>query len=77
MLTVTTVAELVSLRFGEVADSTLGPEEPLAYQASGRNALRLAIRRTDERGRPLSIFNDHRRGWKVENHDNWRHFEGA
>ena len=77
MLTVTTVAELVSPRFGEVADSTLGPEGPLAYQASRCSALRLVIRRTDERGRPLSIFKDHRRGWKVENHDNWRHVEGA
>jgi hypothetical protein len=75
VLTVTTVAKLVSTRFGDVADYTLGPDQPVADHASGGGALRLGARRTDELGRPLSIFNDHRRGWKVDIHS--RGLEGA
>jgi len=43
-------------------------------QASGRKALPTAIRLTDERGRPLSIFEAHRHA-KVGDRDDWRHSE--
>ena len=62
MRTLTPVADPVSPRFDNVPDPTLGPDEPLAYQASGPKTPRAATRRTDERGRPLSIFKARRRG---------------
>jgi hypothetical protein len=62
MPTLTLLEKPVPPRSSDVPHSALGPEERLACQASGRTAPRAATRRTDQHGRPLSIFMAHRRG---------------
>jgi hypothetical protein len=65
MPTATPSTEPVSLRLSDGSDSVLGLEEPLM----GQVALRTPTRRTDGRGRPLSIFAARRQRAKVENRD--------
>jgi hypothetical protein len=65
MPTATPFTEPVSLRPSDGSDPSLGPEEPLM----GQVATGTPTRRTDERGRPLSIFAARRQRGKVENRD--------
>ena len=66
MPTATPLAEPVSPRLSDRSEPALGPEEPLVDQAGGRVAPHTIARRTDERGRPLSIFAARRQRGKVE-----------
>jgi hypothetical protein len=70
MPTATPFTEPVLLRPSDGSDPPLGPEEPLMGQvAPGQVAPRTPTRRTDERGRPLSIFAARGQRRKVENRD--------
>jgi hypothetical protein len=69
MPTATPFTEPGSVRLSDGSELALGPEEPLVYQASGRDARRTIGRQTDERGRPLSIFAARRQRGKVEHRD--------
>jgi hypothetical protein len=65
MPTATPFTEPVLLRSSDGSDPPLGPEEPLMSQV----APPTPTRRTDESGRPQSIFAAHRQRRTVENRD--------
>jgi hypothetical protein len=65
MPTATPFTEPVLRRPSDGSDPSLGPEAP----PIGQVASRLPTRRTDERGRPLSIFAARRQRGKVETRD--------
>jgi hypothetical protein len=68
MPTATPITEPASLRPSDGSAGSLGAEEPLM----GQVAPGTPTRRTDESGRPLSIFAAHRRRGKVEHRDTRR-----
>jgi hypothetical protein len=65
MPTATPFTQPVLLRSGNGSDPSLGPEGPLMHQVVPRTPTR----RTDESGRPLSIFAARRQRGKVETRD--------
>ena len=65
MATATPFTEPVLMRPSDGPDPWLGPEEPPISQV----APRTPIRRTDELGRPLSIFAARRQRGNVETRD--------
>ena len=66
MPTATLFTEPIVRRSSDGSDPSLGLEEPLMGQVV---APRTPTRRTDNRGRPLSIFAARRRRGKVETRD--------